>query len=72
MREFKITFSDDVLSVHSDLKLSDIIKFTDSFSGDLELSFSKFGNDSILMEVTSYEDDFYNSYIIFNNKSNTE
>lgn len=70
MKEIKITYQDGVSHRLPNLRFADVLKFAGDVtkSDDLELKFSLFGsNDAVLMEVTSYEDDFYNSYIIFDN-----
>jgi hypothetical protein len=73
-KTISLTFdtSEKLFTNLSTLKLADIMRFasniTNSDTSDLHLDFSLYGaSDSVLLEATSYEDDVYDSYIIFDN-----
>ena len=77
MKEIKITYEDD-LKMASSLSLANILAFVKDYDcDDLELKFSNYGTtDSLLMEVISYANDIYKSFIVFvdngNNKNNND
>lgn len=78
-KEIKITFdaNETLYDGLSTLKIADVLRFasniTNADTKDLTLDFSLYGAaDSVLLEATSYEDDIYDSYIIFDTNNDVK
>ena len=74
-KEIKITYDDTIFENLSSLKLNQFLSFCNqltSVDADLEIDLDNYGADSVLLTATSYQDDVYQSWLIFDNNNDSK